>query len=208
VSNIGPYGIKLGVVPNGGGWRFPFPEEHAQRLDDKYLRADGYWKLVSNVRIFRVQAGIKVGAVEWEVAEYIKEVSPANAAHPSRIYEQPEEGRPDYRPPIVRIAEWLILKGMVRDVRRVIKPDALERAEVCAQCPHNIQWKTSCKPCVEEVEYRGQNLRSAPIFEMDDKLGACRLHSVLLGAAVFLDIDELPPKQPDAPADCWLALKP
>lgn len=206
--HIGPYGLKLSVIPNGGGWRFPIPETHSENLEDKFFRADGFWKLCHQVRIFRIQAMLKVGAVEYEVAEFIKAVSPENSLHRGRSYEPPPEGQEDFRPLINRVGEWLVATGMKKNLRRVIKPDAEERAQVCLKCPHNIRWQTKCAPCNEEIVYRGQNLRATPLFEYDPKLNACRLHNILLLAACFLDPDELPAKQPDSPAECWLPLKP
>lgn len=97
--------------------------------------------------------------------------------------------------------------GRRRDLRIINAFDASERVTSCEGCPHNIAWKTNCEPCNENVEFRGKILRGTPIFEHDDKLKACRLHDVLLNAAVFLDRDHLPARHSDAPDNCFMPLR-
>lgn len=203
VSERYPYGILKTVIPSGGGWRFPYPDEHSKTLKDPFMRAMGFDALVGKVRMFRIEAGIKVGDVEYEVASYIKKVSPGNDRHPNRTYEPRPEGMPDWRPPIERGKEWLITMGR-RQVRCVLLSDAFARADICATCPQNIEWRGPCEPCNEDVVFRMQNVRQRPIFKGDEPLKFCRLHNVMLGAAVFLDQDFLPAKEPNAPAECWM----
>lgn len=202
------YGILEGVIPNGGGWRFPYPKELSERLADPFIRADSFQSLIGKVRVFRIEGGHDIGDVEFDVAEYIKAVSPANDRYKGkRKFEPSIEGRKEYRPPIKRITEWLVGMSRKRDLRMLNDFDAAERVPACAKCPHNIEWRTKCAPCVSDVEFRSKNLRGRPIFAPDDKLGACRLHDVLLNAAVFLDQDHLPTRHNEAPADCFMPIR-
>lgn len=196
------YGVNESIMPQEEGWRYEQPfQDGIQRIPPKGC-AGTPKKLCELVKWFRVNNGIDQGNIEQDVAEYIKRVSPMNDRFPNR--KKKEEPRPaKKRPYIERIRDWLISIAPKRPVL-LIEDDARERADTCIGCRQNVKWVTGCLPCCENVKSRGQNLRQRPSFELDDSLGACRLHDLYLPAAVFLDIDSLPVRRSDAPPQCWL----
>lgn len=200
------YGVNVNIFPSGGGWRYeqPLPTGGVQRIP-VHGSAEDDRDLVKQVALFRVNARIDQGDVAYDVSEYLKEHSREVDRLPKRKNYRPAKKRfrPGHRPLIERIADWLRYKAP-RNPRLLLKDEADERMKICAECPHNVKWKTACLDCVEDVTSRGQNLRQRPGYEHDDKLHACRLHDLYLPSAVFLDRDALPETHSDAPAFCWM----
>lgn len=198
------YGIHTAFTPPGGwhymqpladGSLFRIPAKHGAMTD-----AD----LVRMVTLFRAQNRIDQGDVGWDVANYIR----TNFPRHDRTTRNPEalpkrRHKPGFRPLIEKIADWLRFE-VTGNPKLLIEDEADARAEICAACPNNVQWKTLCVPCVEDVAMRAMNLRQRAIYKHDDKLRGCRLHALHLGAAVFIDREALPPVNGDAPSACWL----
>lgn len=196
------HNVIEGVTPIGGGWRYMQLQQDGnfQRIPSQG-RAGTARDLVAKVRQYRINAGINIGDVEKDVADYIKKVSPQNDVYKGKV--TGEKVIEPKVPLIQRLREWL--DSMIPKKPRIItKSEATERARVCMGCRQNIQWKIPCAPCIEEVEYRGITLRGVPSYELDDALSACRLHRIYLPAAVFIDRDELPDRNPKAPDNCWI----
>lgn len=201
---LSDYGLITGIQPNGG-WRFEQPfQDGIQRIPFQGCAGTGDL-LVKQVIDFRAGALIELGDVEWDVAEFIKRVSPFNNKYPKRG-PKPKRGTisfGDYKTPLKRIAEWLTVMAPRRP-RLLIEDDAEARAGICAKCPQNIRWQTGCLPCNDQLISRGHNLRQKPDFPPADCLGACRLHGSYLPAAIFIDNEFLDERHPDAPEFCWV----
>lgn len=199
-------GVGCGVNPICQ-WSYeqPLAQGGTQRIPPSGC-AGSDTKLVSEVRQFRINAGIDIGDVAADVAAYIRRESPINDRFPGRTYESSAEalatslGR---RPYIERIKDWLRAISAKRP-RLVIEDEADARAEVCQKCPHNVPWRTGCLPCVEQIEYVARNVRQRASYKHDKKLGACRLHDFHVSSAVFVDRESLPELNPNAPAECWM----
>lgn len=200
------YGVITGVMPIAEGWRFlqELPQGGVQRIPARGCAGTDA-SLVEQVKLFRVNAGIDLGDVAGDVAAYIKRVSPINDRFPGRTpkVDTRTEGQNGFRPYIERIRDWL-LQVSNRQVRLLIEDEADARAEVCMKCPHNVKWVTGCVPCCEAVVSRGQNVRQRPSYKHDDALGACRLHDLKISTAVFIDREDLPDLNPNAPDFCWM----
>lgn len=199
------YGITIAVMPIGG-WRYiqELPQGGTQRIPARGCAGTDA-KLVEQVKMFRVNAGIDLGDVASDVAEFIKRESPINDRFPKRPKKPSTHTEEKFRPYIERIKDWL-LQISVKQPRLLIEDEADERAEVCMKCPQNVPWKTGCLPCCEAVVSRGQNVRQRPGYKHDKSLGACRLHDLYLASAVFIDRDDLPQTNPNAPEACWMHL--
>lgn len=200
------FAVITGVQPIGG-WRYlqPLSDGTTQRLPIQGCAGTDS-NLVSQVKAFRIQAGIDYGDPEADVAEFIKTVSPINNRFPQRPHQaskiQIEQAR-GFRPYIERIKTWLHqMSG--KQPRLLIEDEADARADVCMGCPHNVKWAVGCVPCNEAIKSRGQNIRQRPRYKHDSKLGACRLHDLHISTAVFLDREALPSINPNAPQNCWL----
>jgi hypothetical protein len=192
------------VKPIGGGWRYM----QAQR-DGSFQRipaqgsAQTAWKLVEQVRTYRINEGCPMGDPERDVAEYIKKVSPLNDRFKGKggVLNKP---RPEpFIPLIQRLREWLDGISPKRPKLEGLTI-AGERSEICLKCPQNIRWKTQCGECNDAIDYLGHTLRARTSYDLDDALHGCRVHGLHLPSAVFIDRDDLPAKMADAPQSCWL----
>ncbi len=197
------YGLKTGVMPVGGWYYIQTNRDGGtQRLPYKGCAGTGQ-ALVSLVKDYRIQAHIDLGDAEGDVAEFIKRNSPMNDRFPNKTPKKAKGNIQGFRPLIERILEWLLQVG-AKEPRLLIEDEADARAEICLKCPQNVDWRTGCAPCCEKIVSRAQNLRQRPKYKHDDQLGACRLHDLKISAAVFIDRDDLPPVNPNAPAECWM----
>jgi hypothetical protein len=196
------HGIISGMKPANGGWKFP------QRMADgtnQWLSADSADKLLEKVQIVRIENAMPIGDPARDIAEYIRVHSPANDAF--------RYGRPQGAPQVTHVREivsliermkiWLVGTAK-RSVTLVREDDALSRGNICAQCPQNIRWETSCDSCNSDIVYRSNNLRQRPKFSLDKKLRGCRLHGFPCQSAIFIDRDNLPPRHEKAPDACWI----
>lgn len=204
------FGVITGIMPEKEGWRYeqPMPEGGVQRLPPKGCAGTDA-ALVEMVKMFRIQANIDLGEPALDVAEYIKRVSPMSNRFRNKKTKHAEAKEAEslqkklHRPIIERIKDWLLVVGR-KEIRLLIEDEADERAGVCIQCRQNIKWTTGCVPCCEAIISRGQNVRQRPSYKHDDALGACRLHDFKISTAVFIDREQLPALNPNAPEECWM----
>lgn len=200
-----PYGINTTVVPVGGGWHYlqEMPDGSKHRIPTQFvLPSDA--ALIKAVVQFRANHNLPQGDVMADIADYVRKISPENDRFRRNPHLRPKAKPLDPRATLShRITDWL-RNECPRQPRLIPTHEADERSEICAKCPQNVQWKTLCYPCNEITEAFGQNLRQRPGYKFDSQLKACRLHSLYLPAAVFVDRDALPPVNGDAPSACWL----
>lgn len=192
------YGLKTGLIPNGGKWAYLQSFKNGSIT----IEAGDADALVSAVKLFRANAHIDLGNVEADIAAYIKTISPPNNKYPGKEY-NPAVARPGSRPIIERLRDTILVIAPRKPVLLNIQ-EADERAAACLSCRHNVQWRSGCAPCNEEVDYRLRTLRKRASYHHDETLNACRLHDLPLAAAVFIERSDLPPAKDEAPANCWL----
>ena len=202
-----PYGINPDLAPSGAGWWFPQPfSDGIQRIPASGCTGSAE-KLCEEVLRFRSREGIPLGDYKAEIAAHMAKVSPLNRIDKRHPLPVPvPEKREESVPLITRVVQWLI-EVSSRTPRVVRVDEADERAGVCLKCPHNVKWRNGCAPQVDSVILRGMALRQRPIYSHDQDLLACRIHSLFLPAAVFVDRDYLPHKTSDTPQPCWLPPK-
>lgn len=203
--NLEEHGVIIAVKPSREGWRYE--QEHLGQLwrIPPAGSAPSGEKLVEQVRDFRAVNGIEPGDPVAEVAEYIKKVSPINDRFKGRVIGQP---RVRQREPLIQgLRQWLD-ETAAQKPRFVLNEDAQKRAMVCLTCPQNVRWEVDgCGACNDEIHTRSYNLRKSRAVAGEQALLGCRLHKLHLPAAVHLDRDFLPNKQPNAPLECWLPTK-
>jgi hypothetical protein len=194
------YGIITSLTPVSGWHYLQTWDGGVQRIPPEGEAPDEM-SLVRQVTLFRVNQQMEVGDVESDVADYIKFISPANirlnGAKPSSVTH-------GFRPLITRIQAWLA-ELIPQRPRRVRDEVAQARGLICLACPQHIKWQTECDPCNGAIEYHGRVLRQKAAFPLDKQLtGGCRLHNFLCSAAIFLNLESLPARSPEAPPQCWL----
>lgn len=192
------------------GWHYeqPLPAGGTQRIPPRGCAGnDG--ELLKQVKQFRANIGVSLDNVEIDIAGYLKVHSPINDKYPGRTrsLNPPQRKARPIKPLIERIRDWQLVMAP-KQPRLLIEDDAKTRAGVCARCPQNIEWKTGCLPCCDEIIQRGRHLRQRVDYPYADSLRACRLHGFYLPAAVFVDIDKLGDPHPDAPEVCWMKTEP
>lgn len=194
------YGLKTGLIPNGGKWVF------MQTCREGSIEIEGSDadNLVQAVKRFRANAHIDLGDVEADVAAYIKQISPPNDKYPGKPANVPVF-RPGSRPIIERLRDAILVIAPKKPVLLSVE-EADERAANCLGCKHNVKWRSACAPCNEEVDYRLRLLRKRPSYHHDETLNACRLHDLPLAASVFISLDALPKRKEEAPSNCWLSV--
>lgn len=197
------HGIITGIKPAGGGWRFPqkLPDgsnlwRYAQSADD----------LLNQVMTLRVENAMPMGDPVSDICAYIRANSPVNDAF---RFGRPQHGEVkttsvrEIVPLLERMKIWLVAMAR-RHVKLLREDDAYKRGEICASCPQNIKWQTSCDSCNSDIDYRSNNLRQRPKFLLDKKLRGCRLYGFPCQSAIFIDRDNLPPRHDKAPDACWI----
>jgi hypothetical protein len=106
-----------------------------------------------------------------------------------------------YVTPINRAADWL---AQIRH-RRLEHADAAlaaERAKICAQCPQNVRWHTSCGPCNDNISVGIQNAKGSLATPFDRHLQVCRCYGWLNEVSVWLKDGHAHSEQ-QVPSHCW-----
>lgn len=201
-SKLDGYGINLGIVPSGG-WHYKQPWQ-----DGFHVIGGPGWTpdlVVLHTTHFRIEQNLPMGDVALDVAEYIRSVSPQNDLRKRVAYDPMKTKARPIRPLVERAREWISFKRF-KPVRLLTTTDEpRKRATRCANCAHNIrEWHSSCEPCNEKLKHEGINLRQRAKYDMDAKLGVCRLYGMYVPAAIFLDKDELPERLENSPSLCWV----
>lgn len=185
------------------------------------LEASGAKELLQAVIDFRVNQKLSVAAVEEEVAAYIKVHSPANdrwrfAAAGGSLLAVVTPAKAHPKNLLERLQAWFKrITSPGEDIKLLLKTEAQQRLDTCAQCPHNVNWLSGCSPCNDDLEReslllrRGVNLDKPKVLlrKKDWRHSACRLHGVELLSACCLPLDRLGVSRlPEAPAVCWMPI--
>lgn len=183
----------ISVVPPGG---FFIVEE------DTRLEGSDRESLISILTDFRVANHLPIGDPGKEVDRQLGARSP--------IYHPPQTAPTKAIPPgtlLERVRDWLANRySTLNRLRFVNSVEANRRAAICARCPKNIEWRSSCVPCVAEVERNvvivGGNRRSKV-----EGLMACAIAGHENNVAVWLHPDHLKHAtkfKTKLPRKCWL----
>jgi hypothetical protein len=202
------YGIITSVIPPGG-WHY------VQKLSSgQSHKIIGYSfeQLLENILEFRRQhielcgaENAYIEAVRADLKSYLCANFRQNCADSPSL---PQTGsgigiidRSNYQRPIDRAGNWIAQIAQARP-EFVDIGIAGHRAQICAQCPQNVRWQTSCAPCNETVEVRLQNFKGSLHTPFDNRLFMCRVFGHVNAAAVWLQDTQTTPISPQ-PAHCW-----
>ncbi len=208
-KSMNDHGINEQLIPIGGGWRYE--QEYGIDSEQKPFiyripeqgSAESFGHLVRLVTIFRVNQGMDIGEPDLDVANYIKIASRGND-----IYKTGPIMRSRAITPLIYVMRTWLDAMQLKRPDTISSEDAGNRATICAQCPHNVEWKIkACGDCNDQVINKGACLRKVTTFPPADVLRACRVHGVYLPAAIFLDSDDLPDRSEQAPASCWMTTR-
>lgn len=192
------YAIKTSIVPVGG-WHYPQPNPTGGEIR---LAANSWEELIDAVRTFRINVNLPIGDPAAEISDYTRINSPQNDTRTNKLAPFVANKSTPITPLAERMKDWLVTltnqQVGIEDLDEIVR-----RAKICAECPQNIQWETTCGDCNENIRYKGNTVRRAVQFAMDSELRGCRANSLYLPAAVFLS-SGLPVKSPKSPPRCWL----
>lgn len=208
------------VLP--GGWHFQ------QQLKDgktHKIEADSYDQLEKTVLRFRLEQIVLVDAARADpehVAEDIKGYICSNfpnscvdrsggmpaavsvdAASGSVVDSQfSDQTFRMHMPLIQRIAEWFGTLS-VNPPSFTTPAVADKRANICAHCPENRRWQTTCGPCVQQIRVNSVHLLGHRATRYDSQLAGCKCFGHLNQAAVWLQLDPGGESGQNVPLACW-----
>jgi hypothetical protein len=201
------FGIITSVVPPGG-WTYPQVLSSGQTIK---IEGFSFEQLLEAMLDFRRRhldlAGgaenANIEAVRRDLKAYFCAHFKANCADSPTVPAQ-QQGiglQNSYVRPIDRAANWLAKRAQAR-VDLVDMGLASNRAHVCAQCPQNVRWATSCAPCNDNVLVRAQQMKGNQRTQFDPQLFMCRVWGHINSVAVWMTDTQTTPEH-DAPANCW-----
>jgi hypothetical protein len=203
------FGIITSVIPPQG-WHFPQQLSSGQTHK---ITGFSFEQLLENMLEFRRRhldlcgaENARIEAVRADLKAYLCAHFKQNCADsPGGVPQASGIGtsivQKDYNRPIDRAGSWLSEIALTR-------PELVDyglsghRAQICAQCPQNVRWKTSCAPCNETVEVRIQNLLGNLRTPYDDRLFMCRCYGWANAAAVWMKDPKSTAIYPP-PDHCW-----
>jgi hypothetical protein len=111
--------------------------------------------------------------------------------------------RADYVRPLDRVGQWIADLGNTQ-IDKVDYAVAGHRAEVCVQCPMNIQWQSQCMPCNDNVLVQVQRTKGSLYTPLDRRLHMCRIYGHINEVAIWLTDTHSTSKE-TPPPHCWKA---
>ena len=193
------YNLTTAVVPV---CKWTFPQDYNGRTIT--ITAASGSSLVTEVENFRINQGMEVGDVEFEVAQYIGNASPENVRLGLRLRNIPTRPTQKFYPLIERIKRWFVAVLPLR-IKFCDQKDAEDRAVVCLGCPQNVSWQvTGCGRCNEDINERAVIFRAGSKTKLDLTLKGCRIYGAELRCLVHFDVDALPKPNDKAPSNCWI----
>lgn len=188
-------GYGPAVVPPGG-FSYSKNGQHVIGVDRG--------SLINNLTEYRRANRLKIGNPEKDVDDWLAAKSPTYLPPLSKGRVVEPKDKPTSL--LDRVKAWLANRkyGKIK-LKYVDRAEADRRANICARCPQNRQWRSSCAPCVREIEHDavvvGQNHLSA----LHDRLLACNIAGHENGVAVWLDESSLKHRvNYKLPSFCWL----
>jgi hypothetical protein len=146
------------------------------RLGEQRIEGSSYENVAEQVLRYRITNWLDLGDPLTEVFDYVCGQWPHFCGEPSEPVE-PRAGAPVATQMSSRVLEWLARQADARVRENPFVPDTetQRRAEICLQCPNNVEWKSSgCGPCINRAQQLGNLLRGGtnPLYPA---LGACRV---------------------------------
>jgi hypothetical protein len=106
--------------------------------------------LIDALTTFRVANNIEIGDPPREIDEQLGKRSPIY--HPP-INSGSTNHKPLSRTLTERVRDWIANRySTLSKLEYVNSTIATQRADICQRCPHNIEWRSNCRACVDEVE--------------------------------------------------------
>jgi hypothetical protein len=201
------YGIITSIVCPGG-WHFPQLLSSGQTVR---ITGFSFEQLLSNMLEFRLRhldlcggaAMARIEAVRADLKAYLCAHFKQNCADSSTApVTRVGIGMTNYVSPINKASDWLA-RIATMPLEHVDAALAAQRAQTCAQCPHNVEYQTGCTSCNDNVLTRTQIAKGSLATPYDRRLFVCRIFGHHNEVAVWLkDTHSQSPQEP--PSICWM----
>lgn len=188
--------LKTAMVPPGG-WHY---EQETYRIE-----ASGYVELVQAVQTWRLQNHRPVGQVEKDIedfycAKYPMTCHPIGGGQNVQVYDIPKSFGQKL---VDEITIWAM--GLYKDPRSKVligEHEAVRRANICAQCPMNKEWKGGCANCNNHAERLLTILRQGRDAGLSNQLQGCQTLKHCNRTAVWMPKELI--SSDGAPRNCWM----
>ena len=186
---------KEGIIPPGG---FVF-DENGTRIE-----GHSYQSLAENLLRYRIDNRLPVGDPLKEIVERVCAQHP----HFCSAHTPPLQGA---LPSLAgHVAGWMSrlyasLRASNIEHAFVGQEEAQRRAEICAGCPNNVNWKTGCGSCASATENEGFTFRAGRRTVGEERLQGCHIVGQENRTAVWLKSPPpvTPAEREAFPTHCW-----
>lgn len=185
------------VMPDG--WHF-------QVNPSLRLEADTFPELIKVVEEYRVSNNMPIGEPLDDVVNYICSTYPHQCHQVPGATVSVEVERPAQKKISLldRIIGWFDRQTRRLDSSAIVlSMEAQQRAAICAKCRFNVNWKTGCGQCSDNINRLSKLVRQGHSIPAERKLKACSILGQENRAAVFLQQDRLE-SSPELPSWCWV----
>jgi hypothetical protein len=176
-----------------GGWHF---FEAGIRYD-----APSYQELYQKLLKIRLNNRQPFDRLQEEINNYIASISPTHTIRTIPQVIRKEKSLSD------RIYNWACnLYDMFRPHKQQTPlHEANIRGEVCANCPHNLRYRSNCGSCADQTGRLLTAVKNGRHSTYEHRLGGCNVLGIDLSTAVLLEDDMLGDKSNDSrlPDNCW-----
>ncbi len=187
--------VKTGTVPPGG-WHYEDAEHKTE--------GSGYPELVQAELTWRLQNQKVIGCVECDIEEFYRKNYPAFVTTSPTIQVTVTDIQRSHGAQLVDgIHEWAI--GLYRNPmsqEMVSEQEALRRANICAMCSKNKEWKGGCHNCNENVERLLAMIRKGKDVGLSNQLQGCTALRHCNRTAVWMNKDLI--SKAETPNNCWM----
>lgn len=188
------------MYPDGGWW---FRDSDGVKHTGSSFRA-----LLKTVRAYRERAAIEIGDLEVEVVNQLCARNPGYCREePQRVAPAPSGAPRNAISTLAqKVSSWVSRRFADRRMGRLKKVTASEakrRAQICAKCPKQTAFPSTCGGCKENVN----RLAAEAVANetLDRSLQCCSVLAEWTPASVW--VDSPPEPNPDLPNECWRKLK-
>lgn len=181
-----------------GGWEFIDPQgvKHA---------ASGFKALINVVTAYRKRAKLDPGDPEVEITNQICARHPdfCKGAAPKIISSPVPAGAPrnfisTLAPKVSSWVSRLFGEKRMGRVKKVSAAEARRREQICARCPKQVPFPSSCGGCIDNVNRLSGEIVSEPL---NKSIQCCMALAEYTPVSVWLD--QPPVDNGNLPEECW-----
>lgn len=192
--------FNINLYPSGGWY---FRDAEGVKHVGSSLQA-----LVNTVRAYRERNALDIGDPEMDIVNQLCARDPGYCREEVRRVPTPAPGAP--RNPLSTLAQkvssWVSQRFADRRMGRIKKVTASEakrRAAICARCPKQLAFPSTCGGCKENVNRLAAEAVANEV--LDRSLQCCSILAEWTPTSVW--IDSPPEPNNDLPVECWRKLK-